>query len=130
MTHDLNPDRQSFDEYAAVQLALQPYIDGPYSGDGEGQRQVWMDHARIVGSLDGQFMALTVDEFIAAVTEQGPAPNVKHRIVDIDIAGNAATARVEFIDWHGLRFTDFFVLIKQDGDWKISGKVFDSHSRN
>lgn len=123
-------ERQSYDESAAVEAALKPYVDGPYTGDGEAQRSVWMDHARIVGSLDGQFMALTVDEFIAAVNEQGPAPNVGHRIVAIDIAGNAATARIEFIDWHGLRFTDFFVLIKQDGTWKISSKVFDSHSRN
>lgn len=130
MTINEAAERQSYDEYAAVEATLKPYIDGPYTGDGEGQRHVWMDHARIVGSVDGQFMAPTVDEFIAFVTEQGPAPNVHHRITAIDIAGNAATARIEFIDWHGFRFTDFFVLIKQDGAWRISGKVFDSHSRN
>ncbi|MBQ9156720.1 MAG: nuclear transport factor 2 family protein [Eubacterium sp.] len=27
-------------------------------------------------------------------------------------------------DWHGLAFTDFHSLIKEDGEWKILAKVF------
>lgn len=130
MSTNQEAERQSFDEYTAVEAALKHYIDGAYTGDGDAQRSVWMDHARIVGSVDGQFMALTVDEFIAAVKEQGPAPNVSHHVVNIEITGSAATARIEFIDWNGYRFTDFFVMAKQEGTWRISGKVFDSHSRN
>ena len=74
MSPDAQSEHQSFDEYAAVEAALRPYVESPSNGDAEAQRSVWMDHARIVGSIDGQFAALTVDEFINAVKEQGPAP--------------------------------------------------------
>lgn len=130
MSPNKEAERQSYDEYIAIEAALKPYTDAPYTGDAEAQRGVWMDHARIVGSIDGQFIAATVDEFIADVKAQGPAQNVSHRTVNIEIAGSAATARIEFIDWHGYRFTDFFLLTKHNGTWKISGKVFDSHFSN
>lgn len=37
-----------------------------------------------------------------------------NRVVDV-ISGPAAAAKVEFINWFGFRFTDFFVLYKHDG---------------
>lgn len=65
-----------------------------------------------------------------AVNAVGTAPNLQHRIIWMDVSGPAAAARVEFLDWAGFRFTDFFVLFKGDDDkWKISGKVYDSHSK-
>lgn len=54
-----------------------------------------------------------------------------HRIALIEIsAPAAAAAKVEFINWQGFRFTDFFVLYKHDEHWKISGKAYESHSIN
>jgi len=73
---------------------------------------------------------MTKDEFSGAVSAGGPSENVQHHIAWIDISGPAAAAKVEFVDWNGLRFTDFFLLYKKDGAWKISGKVYDSHSNN
>ena len=73
---------------------------------------------------------MTADQFGKAVGSGEPSENVKYHIAWIDVSGPAAAAKVEFIDWNGLRFTDFFVLYKNNGEWKISGKVYDSHSRN
>jgi hypothetical protein len=64
------------------------------------------------------------------VTSIGSSPDVQHQIVWIDVSGPAAAAKVEFINWAGFRFTDFFVLYKNNDAWKISGKVYDSHSNN
>ena len=125
-----NNDAQSFNEYKEVEKALQPYITSAGTGDGELSRSTFYDHAHIVGSIDGGFSNMTADEFGKAVTSGGPSENVKYHIAWIDISGPAAAAKVEFIDWSGLRFTDFFVLYKKEGEWKISGKVYDSHSRN
>lgn len=130
MAIDAKQEVESFEEYEAVAQALAPYIESAKTGDGQLTRTAFFDHAHIVGSVSGEFYNMTADEFKGAVSEGGPAPEVQHRIAWIDISGPAAAAKVEFIDWGGFRFTDFFVLYKHDGQWKISGKVYDSHSKN
>jgi len=47
--------------------------------------------------------------------------------VAIDVVGTVASARVESDNWTGHRFTDFFNLLKVDGEWKIMNKVFHLH---
>lgn len=123
-------ERQSFDEYAAIAAALQPYIDAARTGAGSAMRSVWFDHAHVVGSLDGEPVNVDADAFCKFIDAVGGSPDVEARIVSIDHQGAAAAARVEFQNWGGARYTDFFVLYKLDGVWKISGKVYDSHTRN
>lgn len=123
-------ENKTFNEYAAIAAALQPYLDAAWTGNGDGMRAIWFDHARIVGSLDGQAVNLDPDAFCKLINHVGGSPNVQSRIASIEYAGNAASARIEFLDWGGVRYTDFFLLYKRDGVWKISGKVYDSHSRN
>ena len=84
----------------------------------------------MVGSIKGEFYNMDADSFKGAVADGGPSPEVQHHIAWIDISGPAAAAKVEFINWGGFRFTDFFVLYKNEGQWKISGKVYDTHSQN
>ena len=120
----------SFNEYDAVVEALQPYIKSAKTGNGKVIRTAFYEHAHIVGSVNGQFYNSDLNSFEKSVSEGGSSPDVKHRIAWIDISGPAAAAKVEFINWGGFRFTDFFVLYKHEGQWKISGKVYDSHSQN
>lgn len=123
-------ESHSFAEYKAVVEALQPYIKSATTGDGKVIRTAFYDHAHIVGSIGGEFYNADLDTFEKSVTEGGKSPEVQHHIAWIDISGPAAAAKVEFINWGGYRFTDFFVLYKHEGQWKISGKVYDSHSNN
>lgn len=123
-------ETQSFSEYQQVAAALEPYIESAKTGDGKLSRTAFYDHAYIVGSIGGQFSALSADDFASEVDATGKSANIQHQITWIDISGPAAAAKVEFIDWAGLRFTDFFVLYKKDGQWKISGKTYNSHSNN
>jgi len=122
-------EAHNFAEYKAVAAALQPYIDAAKSGDGKQARSAFYDHAHIVGSMNGTFLDMDADAFGDAV-DGTESPDVEHQIAWIDISGPAAAAKVEFIHWVGFRFTDFFVLYKHDGEWKISGKVYDSHAQN
>ena len=123
-------EAQSFDEYRAVKEALQPYISAAKTGDGTLIRTAFFDHAHIVGSTNGVFNNFDVEAFGRRVDGGDPSPDIQHHIAWIDISGPAAAARVEFIGWRGFRFTDFFVLYKHDGQWKISGKVYNSHAKN
>ena len=44
-----------------------------------------------------------------------------------DVVGTAASVRLDTDNWTGHRFTDFFNLVKIDGQWKILSKVFYLH---
>jgi len=123
-------DKQSFTEYQEVLNALQPYIESAKTGDGKLSRSAFFEHAHVVGSIGGELYNMTADQFGEAVEAGGPSEKVQHQIAWIDISGPAAAAKVEFMDWGGMRYTDFFVLYKQDGKWLISGKVYNSHSKN
>jgi hypothetical protein len=121
---------QNFNEYQEILKALQPYIESARTGDGKVIRSAFYVHAYIVGYMGGEFMNINADEFGEIIGSLGESTNVQHHIAWIDISGPAAAAKIEFINWLGFRFTDFFVLYKNEGAWKISGKVYDSHSRN
>ncbi len=123
-------ESKSFTEFQEVVKALQPYIKSARTGDGQLSRTAFYDHAHILGSIDGEVSNVDADQFGKAVSAGGASEDIQHQIAWIDISGPAAAAKVEFINWSGLRFTDFFVLYKENGEWKISGKVYDSHSRN
>jgi hypothetical protein len=123
-------EQESFDQYEAVAAALAPYINGAKTGDGTSMRPAFYEHAHIVGSLNGSFENAAADDFCKDINQLGASPAVKHRIAWIDISGPAAAAKVEFVNFLGFRFTDFFVLYQEKGVWRISGKVYDSHAQN
>ena len=58
------------------------------------------------------------------INNMAPGPETKARVDVLNIEGTAAVVRVTLEDWHGLAFTDFHSLIKEDGQWKILAKVF------
>ena len=49
------------------------------------------------------------------------------RVVKVDVAGTAASVRIEVDDWHQHRFTDIFNLLQVDGKWTVVNKVFHTH---
>ncbi|MBL4761907.1 MAG: nuclear transport factor 2 family protein [Gammaproteobacteria bacterium] len=123
-------EKASFNEYNAVVEALQPYIQSAKDGNSERIRTAFYDHAHIVGSMNGTFLNMDADSFKDAIQGGGESPEVQHKIAWVDISGPAAAVKLEFINWIGFRFTDFLVLYKNDGKWKISAKVYDSHEKN
>jgi len=123
-------EAQSFDEYRAIKEALHPYIEAARTGDGSLMKTAFFEHAHIVGSTNGVFNNFDVEAFGRRTDDNDPSPDIQHHIAWIDISGSAAAARVEFIGWRGFRFTDFFVLYKHDGKWKISGKVYNAHAKS
>lgn len=121
---------QSFREYQAIEDALKSYMQSAKTGDASGYERDWYAHTRVVGSLDGQFYNITRDETIKFAEQLGGSEEVESRIAWIDYQGNAAVVRLESLNWGGVRYTDFFILSKAEGQWKVSGKVFDAHDRN
>jgi hypothetical protein len=105
---------QSFAVPQAISATVQRYIDGARDGDVALLRSAFTNGARVSGSYSAK---------------GGPAPSLQARVVSMEHAGGAAMARLEALDWRGTRYTDFFVLIHEDGDWRIDSKVFFAHRK-
>ena len=92
-------------------------------------RSAFAEGARVSGGYGGKPVSWSLAEFCDAVARGGPAPGLQARIVAIETAGAAAMARLEALDWRGTRYTDFFVMVRRDGGWRIDSKVFHAHAR-
>ena len=110
---------------------------GPRHAD-QSQSRPGTDHVLLVlgsarpwrtwraGVYGGKLVASDAD----AVLEwpSNPSPDVQVHITSVDVSGTAAYAKLEIIDWIGMRFTDYLLLAQVDGECKISAKLADSHS--
>lgn len=71
----------------------------------------------------------TSTEYIAGSSGQPAADEAKRRrrIAMVDVTGNAAVAKVE-LDYPETFLTDYFTLLKVNGEWKIMNKIFTRES--
>ena len=117
---------QSSDE-AGVRAAIQQYFKGHATRDAATMRAAFLPTAHIEGVRQGRFTSWTVDAYTANFKGTPAATEASNRrtIDSIDIMGTAAMARATLV--HGqTTFTDYFVLLKVDGAWKIANKVYSS----
>jgi hypothetical protein len=108
----------------------QTYFAGPRTGNAELARQAFAPSLVMYWVKDGKLQQLTRDEWVARVAEgakKGGSDDVQRRIVDVDLNGTAAMAKIE-ITKPGMRIVDYMTLLKVDGNWVIVGKTFDKTS--
>ena len=115
-------------EYEAITKALQHYIDGARSGKGADMKPAFHADATIYGYVGSDLFAGPIQNLYDWNDQNGPASGIVSRITHIDIVGTAASVRLESDNWTGHRFTDFFNLLKIDGQWKIMNKIFHLHA--
>lgn len=108
-----------------VRAALRHYLDGHATGDASHMRQAFLPTAHIEGIRDGKFTSWTVDEYCSRFTGKPASGEAsrKRTIDSVDVRGDAAMARATLV--HGATtFTDYFVLLKVGGEWRIANKVY------
>ena len=85
-------------------------------------------HATIFGYVGEDLFAGPIQGLYDWNDKNGAATELEARIANIDIVGTVATVRLELDNWTGHKFTDLFILLKVDCDWKIMNKVFYLHA--
>jgi hypothetical protein len=102
----------------------------PHYGDMEKLRKPFYPNAQIIGYYEGQLIYDSLDEFIEFIkgvpvpSETGEA--YEKKIVSIDVTQTIAAVKVSEL-YLGMRFTDYFSLLKTDDDWVIVSKTFQIH---
>jgi hypothetical protein len=116
---------QNASEEDGVRVAVNAYLQGHATGDPAYFRKAFLPTAHIEGVRGGKFTSWTVDDY-CALFKGVPAADeaTRTRSIDsIDISGTAAMAKATLT--HGATvFTDYLVLLKVDGEWKIANKVY------
>ena len=113
------------EEERGVRAAIEQYFRGHATGDGAEMRKAFLPTAHIEGIRDGAFVSWTEEEYCSRFTGKPAADEASRRrtIDSIDVSGTAAIARATLV--HGTTtFTDYFVLLRVNGEWKIANKVY------
>ena len=117
-------------EYEAIEEVVQRYLEGARLGRSDIMETAFHDGATIFGYFGQDLLAGPIQLLLDWNRENGPAKGLQARIVSLDLVGTAATVRLEVDDWTGHRFTDLFTLLKVDGAWRVTNKVFHLHAAN
>ena len=114
-------------DYDAITQTVQHYINGGKTGRTDEMKLAFHKDATIFGYIGPDLVAGPIQRLFDWNDQNGAATELEGRIVVIDLVETAATVRLELENWSGQRFTDFFTLLKVDGEWKIINKVFHLH---
>ena len=114
-------------EESGVRAVVEQYFRGHATGSPVEMRKAFLPTAHIEGVRDGVFTSWTAEEYSSRFSGKPAADEAtrKRTIDSVDVSGTAAMARATLV--HGpTTFTDYFVLLKVDGSWKIANKVYSS----
>jgi Putative lumazine-binding len=123
----VTPTSISIDGSALTQVenVIKDYFKGHATGDPKYFRAAFLPTAHIEGNREEKFESWTLDMYCGRF-KSGAAPDetMRRRVIDlIDISGDSAMAKATLS--HGeVTFTDYFLLLKVDGAWKIANKVY------
>jgi len=122
-------------EHDAITRTMHCYIAGARAGDGDLMRPAFHPSATVSGYCQGVEYSGSVEHVFQWVTGNGPAPNIEPRFARIEIIETIAVVHLEVQHWSGklagadARASDVFTLLKCDGQWKITHKLFHWHDR-
>jgi len=122
-----NAISQDNDDHVGIAALMQNYIEGGRMGSVDTLRPIFHELATICGYVGPDLFAGPIEMFYDWHAGNGPAADLEVGDMRIDVEGTAASVRIDLDNWTGHRFTDFFTLVKVNGQWQIMSKVFYLH---
>ncbi|WP_454020050.1 nuclear transport factor 2 family protein [Azospirillum sp. Marseille-Q6669] len=108
--------------------ALQPYFDGWYEADVEKLKMAFRESCRLTCVIDGkldQDSMPKVYEFVANRQSPSSHGEKRHdRILSIHKSSPDIALAVVHLSIEAKLFTDYLLLVKLEGNWKIVSKLF------
>jgi hypothetical protein len=128
-------DNTYLTEYDAITRVVHRYIAGCRAGEGEVMRPAFHPSATMSGFCQGVEYSGSIEHVFDWINQNGPAPDINPRFARIEIVETIAVVHLEVQRWSGklvgaqARASDVFTLLKCDGEWKITHKLFHWHDR-
>jgi len=124
------PNSEASTKDAMVRVPLENYLKGHATGDGEYMRKAFHANARIMGIRESKLTVWTVEEYVRLFPGKADPeePKRKRRIKSVEVTGDAAIAKLVF-DYPQSAITDYMLLLRIDGEWKIVDKIYQGQRR-
>jgi hypothetical protein len=111
-------------EFEAISQTLMDYLDGTANGEPEKLRRAFHPDFNLYTVTESDSLRIRSGEKYIAGVKPGEKANRIGRIVSIDYEKDAAMAKVEIVIPKWRIFTDYFLLLKYEGSWKIVQKSY------
>ena len=110
---------------AGVRAALQHYLDAHATGDGVHIDSVFHPNAALYWVVDGELRTRPGQEYRAGFDGEPAEDEAQRRrwIEAVDVTGDVAVGKV-ILDYPGALLTDYFALLRVDGEWRVITKIF------
>ena len=125
LTLVLAAQAQEDEDARQIRQVVGVYFRGHATANPDTMRAAFLPTAHIEGIRNGTFTSWTVDQYVANFRGTPAADEAgRTRVIDVvDQVGTAAMVKATLR--HGTTtFTDYFVLLKSDGRWRIANKVY------
>lgn len=103
---------------------LTDYIEGTANGEPERLRRAFHPDFNLYAVDDKKGLLIRNGEKYILGVKKGEKVNRIGRIISIDHEKDAAMAKVEIVIPNSRVFTDYFLLVKYEGSWKIVQKSY------
>ena len=110
-------------DFQQITETLTDYIEGTANGEPERLRRAFHPNFNRYTVTKDSLWIRSGQQYIANI-KAGEKNNRIGRIIAIDYEKDAATAKVEIVMPNCRIFTDYFLLLKYEGSWKIVHKSY------
>lgn len=111
-------------EMEQITETLMNYIDGTANGDIEKLKKAFHPDFNLYTVTEQDSLRIRSGAQYIANTKPGEKTNRIGRIISIDFEKDAAIAKAEILIPNWRIFTDYFLLLKYQGSWKIVQKSY------
>lgn len=110
-------------EVGKIAETIMYYIDGTANGDPDLVKKAFHPDFKLYMVSDDSLRIRSGEKYIANI-KKGEKANRVGRIISIDFENDAAIAKAEIVVPNWRVFTDYFLLLKYQGSWKIVQKSY------
>ena len=111
-------------DFELITATLTDYIEGTANGEPERVRRAFHPDFNLYTVTAQDSLLIRDGEAYINGIKPGEKNTRAGRIVAIDFEKDAATAKVEIVIPNWRIFTDYFLLLKYEGSWKIVHKSY------
>jgi hypothetical protein len=110
-------------DFEQITATLMNYIEGTANGEPEKLRKAFHPDFNLYTVTKDSIWVRSGEQYIANI-KVGEKNNRVGRIISIDYEKDAAIAKAEIVVPNWRIFTDYFLLLKYQGSWKIVQKSY------
>jgi hypothetical protein len=110
-------------EIGLITATIMDYIDGTANGEPEKLKRAFHSDFNLYTIANDSLWVRSGKTYVSNIKE-GVKANRIGRIISIDYENDAAVAKAEIVIPNWRIFTDYFLLMKYEGSWKIVQKSY------